>query len=199
MKRLPYERPTDHYDMKVMKIDEQLCELLRHRKEISQNNPGYPPFEFIKAWAASSGLYEEYLKVLFGMFMNEHHFKPVVEPSGFRKHIAALQSVENNGFFYTITAVKQYENASVVTLFIDWDASNEAQDPMHSKAKFFELDLGVGYVCRFDGGNSSSGHSSNNFVVTPPLPDNLSGIKFVFKLMPAPNQGTDGEIVLRVK
>lgn len=29
MKRLPYERPTEHYDERIVDIDEQLCSLSR--------------------------------------------------------------------------------------------------------------------------------------------------------------------------
>ena len=43
MKRMSFEQPTDHYDEKVFSIDEQLCALLKQRKEISNNDPGFPP------------------------------------------------------------------------------------------------------------------------------------------------------------
>lgn len=82
---MPFERPTDHYDERIFHIDEQICELLQRPKAISDNNPGYPPFEYIENWANSFGLYEDYLKAIFGTLRSEEHYKPMVEPAGFRK------------------------------------------------------------------------------------------------------------------
>lgn len=32
MKRMPFERPTDHYDERIFPIDKQICELLNNAK-----------------------------------------------------------------------------------------------------------------------------------------------------------------------
>ncbi|WP_156410953.1 hypothetical protein [Paenibacillus sp. Soil787] len=66
MKRMPFERPTDHYDKRISNIDEQICDLIRQRKDISDNNPGFPPFEYISNWATTFELYEDFLKAVFG-------------------------------------------------------------------------------------------------------------------------------------
>lgn len=42
MRRMPFERPTEYYDEKLLPIDEELCSLLQQRKQVSHNNPGYP-------------------------------------------------------------------------------------------------------------------------------------------------------------
>ncbi len=47
LKRMPFERPTEHYDERIYKIDEQICEMLKLRKQLSNNNLGFPPFEYI--------------------------------------------------------------------------------------------------------------------------------------------------------
>ncbi|MBD0384657.1 hypothetical protein [Paenibacillus sedimenti] len=107
LKRMPFERPTEHYDERIIKIDEQICALLKHRKELSDNNPGFPPFEYISQWAETFELYEDFLKAFFGIFSSEEHFKPVVEPSGFRKHISVLKSVEEGDFFYTLNSISK--------------------------------------------------------------------------------------------
>jgi hypothetical protein len=44
---MPFKRPTTHYDQRINEIDEQLCKLIKQRKEISNNNPGFPPLEYI--------------------------------------------------------------------------------------------------------------------------------------------------------
>ena len=40
MQRMPFERPTDHYDERLSSIDEKICSLLKERKDLSNGNPG---------------------------------------------------------------------------------------------------------------------------------------------------------------
>lgn len=198
MKRIPFERPTEHYDENIYHIDEQICKLLKQRKEFSNNNPGYPPFEYIEKWAITFDFYEDYLKSVFGALMKEEYFKPRVEPTGFRKHIPVLKSLEQGEFFYTVTSIRQYTNASVITFNINWDVKNES---VNSKTHtHFELYLGANYDCRMDTGGSTSGHSSFNYVVSPPLPDDIKGIEFIFSEFSRPfmNRPTGKEIRIRV-
>lgn len=42
-----FNRPTTHYDEKIYEIDKEICELIKKRKDISNNNPGYPPLKYI--------------------------------------------------------------------------------------------------------------------------------------------------------
>lgn len=50
MKRMPSDRPAEHYDERLLSIDEKICSLLKQRKELS-DNPGYPQLEVISNWA----------------------------------------------------------------------------------------------------------------------------------------------------
>ncbi|NWQ40672.1 hypothetical protein MLOOGBEN_08165 [Bacillus sp. EB106-08-02-XG196] len=186
MKRMPFERPTEHYDEKIFPIDEQICALLKQRKDISNNNPGFPPPEYISEWAKKYGLYEDLLNSVFGTLRMEDEFKPRVEPKNFIKHVPILQSVEKDERLYTLTFLRQYENATVVQLNMDWDDKTEDldEDPhlrhmRHHRA--LELRLGENYECRIDSGSGSDGHFRQNFIVFPPLPDDPSGLTFVFK------------------
>jgi hypothetical protein len=197
MKQLPFERPTDHYDERIQSIDEKICELFQKRKDLSDHNPGFPPFELISDWAKKFGLYEELLKSVFGTLRNEEQFKPIIEPKGYKKHISVLKSVEKNNRFYTVPFIRQFENASVVQLTIDWNSTTETpgERPHHT---FFELFIGDKYDCRMINGSGSSGHESNHFVVSPSLPDKLSGLDLVFREFRTPfkEQPTGLEIVM---
>lgn len=196
MKRMPFERPTEHYDERIYKVDEQICALLKQRKELSDNNPGFPPFEYISKWAATFGLNEDFLKVVFGTFRSEEHFKPVVEPSEFRKHIPMLKSVVEGEFFYTLNSIRQYSNASVVTFSIDWDMTTDL--PTNSyKHSHFKLHIGEQYDCRMTNGGSTSGHASYNYVISPPLSDDLTGIELMFQEYS--NNETGTKIVFKVE
>ncbi|NRF95986.1 hypothetical protein HQN89_34845 [Paenibacillus frigoriresistens] len=199
MKRMPFERPTEHYDERIFPIDEQICELLKQRKEISSNNPGYPKFEYIEKWANSFDLYDDYLKSVFHVLRNEEHYKPVVEPLGFRKHVPILKSKEHEEFFYTVTSMRQYINASVITFNIDWDVMSD-HSLQSNKTRHFDLYLGDIYYCRMDSGGGSSGHFSFNYVVSPALPDDISGMDFVFRESNTPlkDKSTGNEIIFHM-
>ncbi|HZG17155.1 MAG TPA: hypothetical protein VE710_19410 [Candidatus Bathyarchaeia archaeon] len=195
MKRFHFERPTEYYDEQLLPIDEQICALLQKRKSTSNNNPGYPPFEYIERWANTYGLYEDYLKSIFGTLRSEELYKPRIEPSDFRKHIPVLKAIENNGFLFTVTSVRQYKNASVITLTADWDVTIDSPTTLH-KTRHFELHIEGNYDCRMDRWEGSSGHSSYNFIVSPPLPDDLSRVEFRFieYQRPFKNQPTGFEL-----
>ncbi|MBP1965629.1 hypothetical protein GQF04_17400 [Paenibacillus aceris] len=199
MKRMPFERPTEHYEERIFLIDEKICELLKQRKEISNNNPGYPPFEHIKKWAISFHLYEDYLKSVFHVLRNEENYKPIVEPSGFRKHVPILKSVNHEEFFYSVTSMRQYSNASLITFNIDWDVTSD-HSVNSNKTRHFELYLGENYQCHMDSGGGSPGHLSFNYVVSPALPDDISGMNFVFRELGSPmmDKPTGDDIVFHV-
>ena len=45
--RMPFRPPTDYYCELLSPIDEEICALLAKRKEISQDNPGFPQLDSI--------------------------------------------------------------------------------------------------------------------------------------------------------
>ncbi|MED0984405.1 hypothetical protein [Bacillus paramycoides] len=180
MHRTSFERPTDHYDERLSSIDEKICSLLKERKELSNRNPGFPPDEAISNWAEQNGLYPDFLNSLFSSMMDEEEFKPRVEPTRFKKHIPVLKTFEQKGIVYTVTFIRQYSNASVIYLYSDWDSTNEVfnEEKPHS---FFQLSIDDTYDCWPEGGGGTDGHMNHHFVVSPALPDNLSGVSLRFK------------------
>lgn len=180
MKRMPFKRPTTHYDERINEIDERICELVKQRKEISNNNPGYPPFEFITNWADKYGLFEEQLKSMFSVLWNEKNFKSLVEPEGFQKILPVLKSIEIGNRLFSVINISQYTNSSIINFNIDWEYTSdlEEQQPRHSH---FELFIDEQYNCRIGSGTGGGGHFHYNFIVSPRLPDNNSEIKLIFK------------------
>lgn len=199
MKRISFERPTDHYDEGITDIDKEICSLIKRRKEISGNNPGYPPFEYISKWSETYGLYEDFLKSLFGSMMNEKQYKPFIEPAGFRQHIAILKSVVIGERFYTLTSIRQYTNASVLTLSIDWDNEPEIESKSHQHSHY-ELYISEQYDSRMISGGSRSDHAAYKYVVSPPLPDDASGLQLRFTqyINPFKKSETGDEIVFEI-
>ncbi|MFT4417293.1 hypothetical protein ACLM5H_26045 [Fredinandcohnia humi] len=118
-RQIQFEPPTEHYDERIEAIDEQICDLIKQRKEISSNNPGFPSKQLISTWCEKYNLFEDFLNGVFAHFINEDMYKPVVEPKGFLENIPILKSFENNDVFYSVTFIRQFENASVVHFNID--------------------------------------------------------------------------------
>ncbi|WP_042349319.1 chorismate mutase [Bacillus massiliigorillae] len=204
MKRMSYERPTDYYDERLLPIDEQICALLQQRKEVSKNNPGFPEDEIISEWSKKYNLYEDFLKSLFSTMLSDSIFKPQVEPTVFRKHIPILKSKELDETIYTISYVKQYSNASILTLYADW-YEEEEEDPYlrmrNRRESHFELSISDEFDCRWEGGGGGSGHFVHNYVISPPLPDNPKGLSFVFEEVDQPFMGavTGQELVFKME
>ncbi len=180
MKQMKIRRPTTHYDESIMQIDEKICELIKHRKDISKDNPGYPPFECITSWAEKYELYEDLLKSMFNLLWNEKIYKPIVEPEGFLKNIPILKSIEVNNSLFSVTCIHQYTNSSIVNFNIDWD-STSASSEHQSRHTHFDLFIDEQYDCRIVNGTGGDGHFHYNFIVSPSLPDNVSGLELFFK------------------
>lgn len=177
---MKFTRPTTYYDERIKQIDGKICDLIKQRKEISNDNPGYPPFEYITDWAEKSELYEELLKSIFSLLWNEKMYKPFVEPEGFRKIIPILKSIEVDNNLLSVTCIHQYSNSSIVNFNIDWDSTSDASQ-QKSHHKNFELLIDERYDCRMANGTGGDGHFHYNYIVSPPLPDNTSGIELLFK------------------
>lgn len=180
MKRLKYVRPTTYYDEKVFQIDEDICELLKKRKEISHNNPGYPPFEYIDRWAEKYGLYENQLKSIFGSLLNVEAYRPIIEPKEFKKNLPVIKYVEEENRIFSVVFISQYSNTSVVNFNIDAIKRDNIIDRTKGH-NHFELYIGEEYYCRSLNGGGSDSHITYNFVVSPALPDDFCGIKLIFK------------------
>ncbi|WP_110927774.1 hypothetical protein [Bacillus massiliglaciei] len=181
MKEVPFEPSTDSYDKQLIEIDKQICSLFKQRKDLS-NNPGFPPDDIISKWALKYDLYEDYLRAIFWTLKMYDSFKTRIEPTGFRKHISVLQSVEKDRRVYSVTVIRQYENASVIQLHIDWDEYYESKiEIVRHHHNTFELILGEPYDCWQDQAGGSTGHFTYNFIISPPLPDDLPEMDFVFR------------------
>lgn len=141
MEQMSFESPTNHYDERIATIDEQICQLINQRKDLSNNNPGFPTKPYIADWSKKYHLYEDFLNSIFSSFFYEDIYKPVVEPKGFIKNIPILKSFERGDVFYTVTFMRQFENASIVHLNIDSNLTNNAIEWQHQGNSRFELSI----------------------------------------------------------
>lgn len=181
MIRMPFRPPTDYYCESLAPIDEQICALLAKRKEISKDNPGFPHLDSISAWSQQYELNEDMMLSIFGTMYNERRFLLHVVPTGFLKFVSILKSVEIDGVLYAVTHMKQYSNVSVV--YIETEV-NTAEPYVRLGHAGFELFISPEYQCRSNGGYGQSKGMQHSFVVTPPLPDDVTGVEFCLTIKP---------------
>lgn len=183
MGRMSFQPPTEHYCESLAPIDEQICALTAKRKELSENNPGFPSLELISAWCQQYELNETMTQSLFATMYNEHHFSDhfQVEPTGFLKFIPILKYVEIDSVLYSVTHMKQYNNASVI--YIETEVNNS--EPFVGLG-YAEVDLFISsdYQCRQHRGSGHEKGMQYSFVVSPQLPDEVSGLEFRLSIKP---------------
>lgn len=192
--QMPFRAPTDYYCEVLAPIDEQICALLAKRKELSQNRPGYPQLERISVWSQQYGLREDFVRMLFASFYHESSFLPRVEPTEFVKFVPILKSVEVDGVLYAVTHMKQYRNASVVNIetVIQEDETDDRFAP-----SLIELTISPEYSCRSEAGFAHKKGLQHSYVVTPPLPDDISRVEFCLNIKPQPyNQIPDRRVTV---
>ncbi|WP_407371703.1 hypothetical protein [Carnobacterium sp.] len=179
----PTESLDTYYNENILSIDKRLCELLNDRKKIV-NRELIPPDKVVSNLADEYGFQKEYLQSFFTTIGMEDIFQPIVEPVQFRKYLPVLKTYENQGVLYTVTYIRQYINASVLYLHIDWEERDESIEFSYDP-NLFDLFIDDTYICRSEGGGTT-GHMSSSYIISPSLPDDLNGIELVFKELGRP-------------
>lgn len=179
----PFHPPTDYYCSDLAPLDEEICSLLAERQERSGENPGFPNPERLSQWSQTFGLNEDWLRTIFACLQREEHSFAQAEPAGFLKFIPVLKSVTVDNLSHTVTYMKQYSNASIVYLETEVITSDPFVQLGHV---MFELFIAPDYLCTSNGGGGSAKTRQHAFVVTPPLPDDLSGVEFCLRIKPFP-------------
>jgi len=182
---MSYGHTNDYYCELLAPIDEQICALLAKRKELSNANPGFPGVDLISAWCERFGLNEDKIRRTFASMGSDPTFLPheQIEPTKFLKFVPILKSVELDNILYAVTYMKQYKNASVVTIEAELNSSEENVRLAFGGCELF---ISPKYQCRPGGGSGSSKGMQHSFVVTPSLPDDVTGLEFRLTVRPHP-------------
>ncbi|KZZ84709.1 hypothetical protein [Bacillus sp. SJS] len=119
---------------------------------------------------------------VFQALSMEELYNPKIEPQNFLKHVPVLKSVEVEGRLYTLTFIRQFENASVIHLHVDWNETVD-METIHTRMNRpkFKLRALEGYNCQSDGAGGGTGRVTHRFTVSPALPDDVSGFSFIFE------------------
>ena len=175
----PIKENNRHYNEQLFSIDEKICDLLNQRKNYAGKKMSFPPDKVISSLADQFGFREEYIESFFTTIEMENSFTPDIVPIEFKKYVPLLKAYEKEEVMYTVTFIRQYSNASVLYLNIDWEEN--AAFESNNGPDFFELSIDDTYICRSETGGGTTGHMSFNYIISPALPDDLTGIEFLFK------------------
>lgn len=173
----PIERTNSYYNESLLSIDKKLCELLSDRKKIIKSNLGFPPDKVVSSLADEYGFQKEYLQSLFSTIEMEEHYEPTIEPVEFQKYLPVLKAYGDQKVLYTVTYIRQYANASVLYLHMDW----EEKEDTNFYPDILDLIINDTYFCHSEGGGGTTGHASHSYIISPALPDDVSGIELIFK------------------
>jgi hypothetical protein len=186
--RVKITRPTTYYNERVRDIDGKICALIKERQVLSDNNPGRP-FKHTSGWALKYDLNENFLSAFFGTLWNYDDYKPFPEPEGFVKYVpVAKTTADAEGRQFHMIALRQYSNVSSVICCLE--------SPTPYTFSSFELHINAEYACRTDNQNGINGGFHYDFLVAPPLPDDLTGMTFTFKQFDPVNRVPQGKDIV---
>ena len=198
MEQKPFDFPNNPYEEKNYLIGEQLCQSLKQCKMIFDKDPFFSFSRYIPYWSKNFVLYKDLIETVIEAVRNSEEFKPRIKPNEFKKNIPVFKSIEKGQCLYSVPFIRQYKNASIVQFNID-RVPNDRLNSQHIDS-YFELSLGEQYECRRANSSDSMDHSSINFIVSPALPDDLSGIEIIFKEYNTPFKysSTGLEIIIKI-
>ena len=176
--------PTDYYCQEVELVDERLCALIAERQQISRDNPGFPGAERIEDWRQRYGIDVVRTWHIFSILCREQSVLLIFPvPTGFLRFLPIAKSVEVDGVVYAVTHMKQYENVSIVYVEISLETLEE-----NVQIKYGQVHLSITptYTCEQHSGSGHGKYIQASFVVTPPLPDNVSQLAFSLNVAPMP-------------
>lgn len=174
--RMPIRGIANEYNDAAKQIDAQILALFRQRKAVAGGKGLFPEMETIEQWAAEFGL--ETTEITFILSnLNEarprRHFWD--EPGGLIDVLPIMKIKLESDVEYTLTHAMQYERYSIVTLEIKY--LKETLLPVNIQP---ELTLAVqgdtDYEIDEHGAHGGGTHFQMQFMVSPPLPKDLSTI-----------------------
>jgi hypothetical protein len=178
------EPRATYYNKQLQPIDEKICALIQERKTMAGDNPGLPSEEAFQSWGKKFGHSPDMLREIFAAMQNEELFKPRVEPKKFRGFVTVMSGKKFGDQFFCVTHLRQYENASVLSLTVSnpFDYKESYMDHDDQRQLDYKLEIpDSGYNCSFNDGSGSEGMWISNYIIAPAIPDELPDLKLVFQ------------------
>ncbi|MHA6534262.1 chorismate mutase family protein [Paenibacillus sp. BAC0078] len=184
--RMPIRGIANEYNDEAKQIDAQILELFRQRKAVAGGKGLSPEMETIEQWAVEFGL--EVAEITF-ILSNLNEARPrrhFWDGSGPLNGVLPIMKTTLEGDVeYTLTHAMQYERYSIVTLEIKY--LKETVSPVNIQPELtLAVHGGTDYEIKEHGARGGGSHLQMQFMVSPPLPQDLSTISL--SLVPGSNR-----------
>lgn len=166
MRMMAFRPPTEHYDERLKDIDEKISALVSERYAISEGNPGFPRPESLNDWADKYDTPLRLLQHLFAFLHRRPDFRERVQPGQFLRFVPVMAAQQQDDILVMVPYIRQHNNCSVMAVEL------EGTDLDGGGFHHLDIELSIdGYEAMSDNGQSNDRHAHQNFIVTPPIPD----------------------------
>lgn len=171
---------SEPYNEDIKEIDEQIMRLVQKRKNLAAGGNFIPATEQVQIWQEEFGLSELKIYELIRMLNRSAKRRSFSDFSGELRTVVPIMKQTNTGkFTLKMTHMMQYENWSELHINVRYAESLEEDVSLNLN---FTLDIygkEIQYNVRRGSGSSHSNEAQMQFMVEPPLPDELEGLSFV--------------------
>lgn len=184
--RMPIRGMQNEYNDEAKRVDEQILELYRQRKAVSGGKNLFPDTEMVERWSAQLGLEASEIRFILSN-LNEarprRHFWE--EPGALLGVLPIMKTTLQEDAEYTLTHAMQHEKLSIVTLEIRY--LKETVGHVNVNAELMLAVVGdTDYEIDGHGAHGGGAHLQMQFMVSPPLPEEISSVEF--SLVPGSNR-----------
>ncbi|MGN7764559.1 hypothetical protein [Paenibacillus sp. 22594] len=184
--RMPIRGMQNEYNDEAKRVDEQILELYRQRKSVSGGKNLFPDPETVEQWSVQLGLEASEIRFILSN-LNEarprRHFWE--EPGALLGVLPIMKTTLQDDAEYTLTHAMQHEKLSIVTLEIRY--LKETVGHVNVNAELMLAVVGdTDYEIDGHGAHGGGAHLQMQFMVSPPLPEEISSVEF--SLVPGSNR-----------
>lgn len=167
----------NEYNEEAEKIDYQLIQLVKHRRKLSAGKRFFPPEKLLEQWAEEFDLdIDKIHYILHNLEENQLYFEPE-GPGSLKTVVPLMKKKIAHDCEHVLTHMMQYERGSVVKMNIKYTGKDASEVMLQANLILEVISKQVYQVTRY-GSSGSTARADVDFLVVPPLPENLEEVEF---------------------
>ncbi|MBT2293228.1 hypothetical protein J7E73_29800 [Paenibacillus albidus] len=168
----------NNYNGETQRIDEQILGLVKQRRAMAGGKRFVPGAELLEEWAAKFGMETDQLMFILHSLNDQERNYHLREPGELLAVLPLMKKTISGDCEYMLTHVMQHKEASLVTLEIKYLLEEDAGEVYLKPNLTLEVLGGEEYNIRRHGSHGGGLHTQMQFMIIPPLPDDLGGLEF---------------------
>ncbi|WP_040952062.1 hypothetical protein [Gorillibacterium massiliense] len=167
----------NEYNQTIKEIDERIIELISLRRTKVEGRRYYPSIEQIAEWSTRFELDESQIHYIMQSLQDQIRLDFPDELGELNNVLSIMKKSVAESCEYTLTHAMQYEKASIV--FVEIKLLDNSQGEVHLKPNLFlHIINNQQYSVRRHGSRGGGAQTEMQFMVIPPLPENLENLEF---------------------